>query len=91
MPQMSWVWALATVSKGQLDNTIVPSAGVVPTRTQSALHRCRREAVPGLLWGQRLLGLGLRRRLLLPLHIADSRQCFLTVVGWPQPCRFRDL
>jgi hypothetical protein len=30
---MSWVWALATVSKGQLDNTIVPSAGVVRIRT----------------------------------------------------------
>jgi hypothetical protein len=43
---MSWVWALATASKGQSDNTIVPSAGVVRTRTQSALRRCRREAVP---------------------------------------------
>jgi hypothetical protein len=26
MPQMSWVWSRATVSKGQLDNTIVPPA-----------------------------------------------------------------
>jgi hypothetical protein len=25
------------------------------------------------------------------LHFADGRQCFLTLVGWLQPCHFRDL
>jgi hypothetical protein len=31
------------------------------------------------------------RCLLNSLHFADGRQCFLTLVGWPQPCRFCDL
>ena len=73
MPQMSWVWALATVSKGQLDNTIVPSArcGAYPHSVSASQVQAR--AVPGLPGASDCSGL-----------VSDDVSCFpstLPIVG----------